>query len=255
MERASFVEYTVPLMEAEAKWVSKAPSKKTSATSILGIFDTTTWILTFASMLLLSCALIATYYLCGDKPDIVLLILTPLAMFNAEAMPVDVEKINKKRSRGDFTRNFLYLIWSVLGMILAFCFLCNLRAMILKPSLENPIDTTQDIVIKGKTPIIVAGLFTNLMETSSNQWHREAREIAQVIPNPSFIKENLETVVQQDGTHSVMASPPVIAYALKDQENPPAIHFSKENINSYYTGWITAKHVLDDHIGLIQQAS
>ena len=35
----------------------------------------------------------------------------------------------------------------------------------------------------------------------------------------SFIKENLETVVQQDGTHSVMASPPEIAHALKDQEN------------------------------------
>merc|ERR1711954_294908 len=102
-------------------------------------------------------------------------------------MPVDVEKINKKKSRGDFTRNFLYLNWSVLGMILVFCFLCNLRAMILKPSLENPIDTTQDLVLKGKTPIIVSGMFTNLMETSSNQWHREARKIAQVIPSPSFI--------------------------------------------------------------------
>ena len=247
-------------MEAETKWVSKAPSKKTSATSILGIFDTTSWILLFASMLLVSCALIATYYLCGDKPDIVLMILTPLAMFNAEAMPVDVEKKNKQKSRGDFTLNFLFLNWSVLGMILVFCFQCNLRAMILKPSLENPIDATKDIVLKGKTPIIVSGLFTNLMETSSNQWHREAREIAQVIPNPTFIKKNLETVVLQDGTHSVMASPPEIAYALKDQKNSPALHFSKENIDFYYISWVTAKqspwkNILDDHIGLIQQAS
>ena len=145
-------------------------------------------------------------------------------------------------------------------MILVFCFQCNLRAMILKPSLENPIDTTKDIVLKGKTPIIVSGLFTNLMETSSNQWHREAREIAQVIPNPSFIKKNLETVVLQDGTHSVMASPPEIAYALNDQKNSPALHFSKENIDFYYISWVTAKqspwkNILDDHIGLIQQAS
>ena len=247
-------------MEAETKWVSKAPSKKTSATNLLGIFDTTSWILTFASMILVSCALIATYYFGGDKPDIPLLILTPLAMFNAEAMPVDVEKMNKRKSRGEFTRNFLFLNWSVLGMIIVFCFLCNLRAMILKPSLEKPIDTTQDIVMKGKTPIIVAGLFTNLMENSSNKWHRQAREIAKVIPNPTLIKENLETAVQQDGTHSVMASPPEIAYALKNKKSSPAIHFGQENINFYYNSWVTAKqspwkNILDHHISLIQQAS
>ena len=97
-------------MEAEVKWVSKAPSKKTSATNLLDIFDTTSWILIFASMLLVSCAQIATYYLFGNKPDISLLILTPLAMFNAEAMPVDVEKMNKRKSRGEFTRNFCFLI-------------------------------------------------------------------------------------------------------------------------------------------------
>ena len=61
-------------------------------------------------MLLVSFALIATYYLCGDKPDIVLLILTPLAMFNAEAMPVDVEKINKKNQEEILLEIFCILI-------------------------------------------------------------------------------------------------------------------------------------------------
>ena len=82
------------------KWVSKAPSKETSATNLLKIFDKTSWILTFASMMVVSCALIAAYKLGhisgGKKPDIVLLILTPLAMFNAEAMPVEVPGVPKK---------------------------------------------------------------------------------------------------------------------------------------------------------------
>ena len=215
-------------------------------------------------MLTVSFALIAAYqleHLSGaKKPDMVMLILRPIAMFNAEAMPVEVEEVTRRKSRGEFTRNFLFLNWSVMGMVLVLCFLCNLRAMILKPTLEQPIDTSQDIVLQGKTPVIVTGFFTNYMETSTNEWHRKAREIAHVIPNPTLIKENLETVVQQDGTHSVMVSPPEVAYALKDQKNSPAIHFSKENINPYYIAWVIAKqspwkNILDDHIGIIRQAS
>ena len=147
-----------------------------------------------------------------------------------------------------------------MGMVLVFCFLCNLRAMILKPTLEEPIDSSQDVVLNGNTPIIVAGLLTNYLATSDNQWHRKARKIAQVIPNPTLIKENLETVVQQDGTHSVMAAPHMIAFSLKHQKNSPAIHFSKESMNAYYNSWVTTKqspwkNILDNHIGVIHQAS
>ena len=97
------------------KWVSKAPSKKTSATNLLRIFDKTSWILTFASMLFLSLVLTAAYKLGGKKPDIVLLILTPLAMFNAEAMPVDVEQVARRKSGGEFTNDFLFLNWTKLN--------------------------------------------------------------------------------------------------------------------------------------------
>ena len=258
------MEFTGPLFESVMKWVSKAPSKKTSATNLLRIFDKTSWIFTFASMLFLSFVLTAAYQLGyisgGKKPDIVLLILTPLAMLNAEAMPVDVEQVARRKSRGEFSRNFLFLNWSVMGMVLVFCFLCNLRAMILKPMLEKPIDSTEDLFLQGITPIIVSGLYTHYMETSSNQWHRKAREIAHVIPNPSYIKENLETLVQQDGTHSLMGPPPEIAYALKNQKISPAIHFSQEDIDPYYVGWVTSKQspwkdILDDHVGIVQQAS
>ena len=132
--------------------------------------------------------------------------------------------------------------------------------MILKPTLEQPIDTSEDLFLQGKTPIIVLGMYSRYMETSSNQWHRKAREIAHMIANPSYIKQNLETLVQQDGTHSIMAPPTEIAYALKNKENSAAIHFSQESIDPYYVGWVTAKQspwkgILDDHVGIIQQAS
>ena len=244
------------------KWVTKAPGKKAVATNIIRIFDSTSWILTFASMLLMSCFLIAAYkleHICGGKkPDIVLLMLTPLAMLNAEAMPGDDG--TKKSSRGKFTQNFLFLNWSVMGMVLVFCFLCNLRAMILKPTMEKPIDTTQDLVLEGKTPIIVGGLFTNYMATSPNQWHRKANDIALILTNPALVVENFETLVQQAGTHSVMASPNEIAYALKGRKKSPAIHFSKEKIKPYYSSWVTYKQspwkdILDYHIGIMQQVS
>ena len=75
-----------------------------------------------------------------------------------------------------------------------------------------------------------------------------------------FIKKNLETLVLQDGTHSVMATPPVIANALKNNRNSAATHFSKENIGSYYSSWVISKlspwkKIVNDHIGLIQQVT
>ena len=242
------------------KWVSKSPGKKTLTTAILRIFDKTSWVLILASLLLLSFGLIvaskAKHLLGGKKPDIVSLILLPLAMLNAEAMPEDNK--TRKRSKGGFSLNVFLLHWSVMGMVLVFCFLCNLRAMILKPAKDTPIDTTKDLVLNGITPILVSGRWTEFMATSPNEWHRKARAIAYEIPNPTLIKDNLETLVQQDGTHSVTSSIYEIAYNFK--KNSPAVHISKENINSYYLGWVSAKQspwkkILDHHIGIIHQVS
>ena len=261
-ERASFVDYTTPLLERVTKWVSKAPGKKTSATNLLNIFDKSSWFLTLCSMVLVSSVLIAAYKLehhfGRKKPDIVLLIFTPLAMLNAEALPTD--DVNQKKLRRGFTRNFILLHWSVMGMVLLFCFLCNLRAMILKPLMESPIDTSEEIILKGMTPIVVAGLWQEYLINSVNKWQRKAETMALIVPNPTFLKQNLETLVQQDGTHSLMAIPDRIAHALKNQKNSPAIHFSKENLISYYRSWMTSKlspwkKIVDDHIGLTQQVS
>ena len=257
-ERAAFIDYSVPVIELVMKWASKAPGKKTAATNLVTIFDKTSWILTFASLMLISCGLIAAYKVehifGGKKADTVLLVILPLAMMNAEPLPTN----KRKNSKGSFSRNSLLLLWSVMGMVLVFCFLCNLRAVILKPTTENPLDTTEDLVRNGITPILNSGLQTMYMSTSGNKWHRKAEEIAHITHNPALQKQYLETVVQQDGTHAVLSVPYLVAYSLKDQKTPNMIYFSKENIMSYYSGWVTAKRspwkkILDDHIGIIQQ--
>ena len=259
-ERATFIDYATPIDETVVKWVTKAPGKKPLTTNILRIFDKTSWILIFVSSLLVSfCLVIASkvkHVLGSKKPDIVSLILVPLAMLNAEAMPEDNK--TRERSKGRFSLNAFLLHWSVMGMVLVFFFLCNLRAMILKPIMEAPIDTTKDLVQKGITPILVSGHWTRYMAASGNEWHRKAREIAHEIPTPTLIKENLETLVQQNGTHSVTSSIYEIAYNFN--ENSPAVHLSKENIDSYYLGWVIAKQspwkkILDNHIGIIHQVS
>ena len=98
------------------KWVTKVPGKKALTTNLLRIFDMTSWTLTFVSMILLSCVLIAAYKLehnfGGRKPDIVLLMLTPLAMLNAEAMPAD--NGTREKSRGKFLYEYLTSIDIVL---------------------------------------------------------------------------------------------------------------------------------------------
>ena len=243
------------------KWASKAPGKASSASNILKIFDKTSWFLTLISMVFVSCVLIAAYALeyhfGSTKPDILLLILLPLAMLNAEALPV--EDVTKKSSWKGFTRNFILLLWSVMGMVLVFCFLCNLRAMILKPVREKPIDTARDLVLGGKTPILV-GPWKDHLAAAVNPWQRKTAKLAMLIPGPTRIKDNLETLVQKEGTHSVLASPNDIAFALKGQENSAAIHFSKETILPYYSGWVITKlspwkKILDDLILLIQQVT
>ena len=261
-DRASFVDFTTPLLERVTKWVSKAPGKKSSAMSLTKIFDTTSWLLTFVSMVLVSAILIAANklenYIGSRKLDFVLLIFTPLAMLNAEAMPTD--DVTNKKSRRVYTRNIILLHWSVMGMVLAFCFLCNLRAMILKPSMETPVDTSQELLAKGKTPIVVAGLWQEYLLHSVNEWQRKAETVALILPNPTYIQQNLYSLVQEAETHSVLAMPEEIAHALKNKKNSPETHFSKENLGSYYSSWVTSKlspwkKLLDSHIGLIQQVS
>ena len=249
------------LVERRIKWISKAPGKKISVTNLLQIFDITSRLLILASMVVMSLMLITVHkiqhQLGGESQDISLSIITPLAMLTAENLSMNA--FNSKVIQL-FTRNFLLLLWSVMGTIVVFCFLCNLRAMLLKPARDSPIDTTEGLMHRGKIPIIVTEGRKHFLAASPNEWQKKAAENALVLPDPTNITSTFETLVQRDGTHAMMINLVGIAWRLKDQEKQIPIHFSEENLYSYYLGWVLAKkspwkNMVDNHLGLYKQVS
>lgn len=256
------------MLEGVVKWVTKAPEKKSSATNLLRIFDKTSWGLTFFSMLVVSLSLVVayrvgTYY--GMKPnDVCSTIFVPLAMLNAEGFPRETTVQSRNFFSRGFSQNCILLNWSVFGMVLVFCFLCNLRAMILKPQMEAPIDTTKDLILSGTTPIVIAGFWQDYLLTSVNLWERKAGASDFIQQNSGDTEHHLKSKVQKDGTHAAISQPEEIAYAVKHDpwyknKQKPVFHFSKESLRPYYIGWVTGKlspwkKIVDQHIGIILQA-
>ena len=75
-----------------------------------------------------------------------------------------------------FAGNGLLLLWTVAGSFIAMAFLSNVRAMLMIPVHEQPIDTTEDIFSQDKTPIInLEGSFwREYLLDSSNYWEARA---------------------------------------------------------------------------------
>ena len=149
----------------------KSPWKKTSVFNIVQIFDLTSWLFILASMVVVSIMLIIVHTiqhrLGGENQDISLSIITPLAMLLAENLS---STAMNSRANQLFTKKLLLLKWSVMGTIIVFCFLCNLRAMLLKPARETPIDTSKDLYLQGKSAIIVTEEVRNFLAASPNEW-------------------------------------------------------------------------------------
>ena len=229
------------LIEWKIKWISKAPGKKVAVTNLLQLFDLTSWLLILASLVVMSIMLIAVhniqYQFGGENQDISISIITPLAMLTAENLFGTASSRNNQL----FARNFLLLLWSVMGMIIVFGFSCNLRAMLLKPARDRPIDTTEDLFLQGKYPIVVNTQVKKFLEASTNVWQRKAAEKPLVLGDPSKVRTFIEKYVQTDGTHAMVAPPAPVVWRLKNQEKKIPLHFSEENTYSYYLGWVMAK--------------
>ena len=248
------------LIEYKLKWTSKAPGKKVSVTNLLQLFDLTSWLLILVSMVVMSLMLITVHNIQqqfgGENQDISLSIITPLAMLTAENMSGSVFN---SRTNQLFARNFLLLLWSDMGMIIVFGFVCNLRAMLLKPARDRPIDTTEELFLQGKSPIVVKTQLKQSLETSPNVWQRKAAQNARVLGDPRKITTSVETLIQNDGTHAMALPVLTVIWRLKGQEKQIPLHFSEENLYSYYLGWVMAKKspwktVINNHIGLYKQA-
>ena len=240
------------------KWISKAPGKKVSVTNLLQMFDLTSWLLIIASLVVMSVMLITVqkiqHQLGGEDQDIFLSIITPIAMLTAENIS---STVRNSRPNQLFTRNFLLRMWSVMGTIIVFLFVCNLRAMLLKPARDTPIDTTKELLLQEKIPIVVKTQDKQFLEASPNVWQREAGQNALMVGDPNNMTTFIEKLIQTDGTH-VIEMPVVGLWRLRHQKKQIPLHFSEENLYSYYLPWVMAKkspwkNMINNHLQLYMQ--
>ena len=69
-----------------------------------------------------------------------------------------------------FTGNYILLLWSVMGMVIALAFFSVIRTMLRRPVYEKTIDSTKDLVLAGKIPItgLSNAFWENYLRDSSN---------------------------------------------------------------------------------------
>ena len=185
------------------RWISKPPGKLPPVTNIIRTFDHYSWIMIGASI----CTFIVAMFIVSrvsrcygvETPlDNVLIFIFPLSTLTAEKMPrcfrIKTQKKKKQELRKEsfflpgFTGNTLLLLWTVAASFLSMAFLSNIRAILMIPVLEDPIDTTEDLFKQSKTAIIgpEGGFMRGYLSGSSNIWERKLGKYYEINRNNSL---------------------------------------------------------------------
>ena len=263
------------------RWVSKPPSKLPPATNLTRIFDGTSWLLILASIIIVSIILVfisnVSLRIGVGTHDTITLLLVPFQMMNAEPFPSWFNKSRpSKKSQykhikahsfltPGFTGNYFLLMWSFAGMFITLAFMSNIRAMLMKPIFEKPIDSTETLIEKGKVPINSndGGFWQEYLVNSVNSWERIAGTTGVAFKSGQEQNMLIQHSVKKDGTHVSLENNEAIAYlTLTDpwyrNLTPPVFHISRETIRPHYHGWVFRKgsiwrERIDRHILLTQQ--
>ena len=98
-------------------------------------------------------------------------------MLNSEDFPKWFQFEKMKRGMSSLSGKTVLLTWSLVNMILMFSFVSMLRATMMRPVMEQPIDNTRSLIESGKTPMMTFGKFwLDYMRTSENIWYRQVGE-------------------------------------------------------------------------------
>ena len=111
--------------------------------------------------------------------DSVIIFIFPLGTLTAENMSRSFKTKRRRKEIGNqssffppgFAGNGLILLWMMMASILSMAFLSNIRAILMIPVYEPPIDSDEDIFKQGKTPLIFWPWRKDLLG-SSNVWER-----------------------------------------------------------------------------------
>ncbi|XP_023326141.1 uncharacterized protein LOC111699649 [Eurytemora carolleeae] len=262
-ERNEFVSYTHPVGLDDIQWVSKYPGQKSPMTNIVKVFDIYTWIGLLISTGIASLVLIGVVHILRHlglkQPDSIAVALMPLSLLNAEPMP-NWFLVSSKRI---YSGSILLVVWALCSAVITYAFSSNLRAIVLSPSYETPIDTAQQIVENNLIPIVgTQELVYTFLNFSTNPWFVKVAQLA--IP-PTSTDEKFDAILAgtsvtsntQDLLLNYISQDPTLSRLNKLK--PPIFYFSKERIRFYYVGWMVQKNSkwrihLDNHILLCDQA-
>ena len=164
-QRLALVDFSPGVGEVGLKWVSKSPGRLSRATNIIRIFDFYSWMMIAVSILFF---ILALYIVCWvsqsygvvSPHDRTFVFIFPLAALTGEALPRSFKtrnKTNKLVFCPGFAGNGLMLLWIFMGSFLSMAFLSNIRAILMIPTYDVPIETTEDIFKHGKIPIVSLG--------------------------------------------------------------------------------------------------
>ena len=105
-------------------------------------------------------------------------------------------------------------------MFISFAFMSNIRAMLLKPSYETPVDSTEELLKRGIIPINSnGGFWEEYLLSSINPWERLAGEKGITFESGSQQQRLIREKVKMEGTHASLENTEAIAYlSLVDPE-------------------------------------
>ncbi|XP_023349000.1 uncharacterized protein LOC111717785 [Eurytemora carolleeae] len=259
-QRESFTPYSTHLGVEASVWVSKYPGKRSPVDNIVKVFDRYTWFALLGSIVLTSFALLGivnTLRSLGFKqPDNILVLLTPIAILNAEPMP---EWFLFSRTRV-YSGSIFMLTYALFSTLVVFAFSSNLRAILLSPSYEVPIDTSRQIAENKMYTAVNPGAAWHYkyLLTSSDPYR------VRMMERPLFIKDQEErcTVApQRKDTVCLGDKENVLNYVKNNPifpKNQPFFYFSKEKIRPYFYSWVVQKNLfwrehINQHILICHQ--
>ncbi|XP_023332894.1 uncharacterized protein LOC111704780 [Eurytemora carolleeae] len=250
----------MPIDLEASVWVSKYPGKRSPVDNIIKVFDRYTWFALLGSLALTSLVLFVIVNVLRSlgfkQPDNVLVLLAPFSILNAEPMPEWFLISNKRVYSG----SILMMTFALFSTLVIFAFSSNLRAILLSPNYEVPIDTSRQIAEKKMYVALSPGgaWHYNYLLTSSDP------DRVDMMDRVLFISDREErcTIAPQEKTNVCLGDKESTLNFVKNNpifpKNKPILYFSKEQIRPYFYGWVVQNNsiwteIVNNHILLGHQ--
>ncbi|XP_023327576.1 uncharacterized protein LOC111700771 [Eurytemora carolleeae] len=235
--RQTHVDYTHHLLPMHFRWISKAPGKVAPYKNFILCFDPMVWLGFISSLIAMSLAVagaVKVGQLYGMQyKDTYWALFVPMAYLSQEGDQKMFNSAKNNSGRG-FSGNFLLLNWGLTGMLLTFAYSSNLLALLTKAEYGAPINNMEDVVKSGqRIQVAKASWIQGYLSTSGGYWEQKASE------------KLLNSTNERDGK-DISYRTTIDFYGRFISGDPrysklPKVHFSKEIIRPYYTGWVVQK--------------